>query len=34
MSWQEIYKSKRMTAEEAAKIVKSGDRFWTPLCLG
>jgi len=23
-----------MSAEEAAKIVKSGDRFWTPLCLG
>jgi len=34
MSWKEIYKSKLMTAEEAAKIVKTGDRFWTPLCLG
>jgi len=34
MSWKEIYKSKLMTAAEAAKIVKSGDRFWTPLCLG
>lgn len=34
MSWKEIYKSKLMKAEDAAKIVKSGDRFWTPLCLG
>jgi 4-hydroxybutyrate CoA-transferase len=34
MSWKDIYKSKLMTAEEAARIVKSGDRFWTPLCLG
>lgn len=34
MSWQEIYKSKLMKADEAAKLVKSGDRFWTPLCLG
>lgn len=34
MSWEEYYKSKLMSAEEAAKLVKSGDRFWTPLCLG
>lgn len=34
MSWREIYKSRLMSAEEAAKLVKSGDRFWTPLCLG
>ena len=34
MSWKEIYKNKLTSAEEAAKIVKSGDRFWTPLCLG
>ena len=34
MSWQEIYKSRSMTAPEAAKIVKSGDCMWTPLLLG
>ena len=34
MSWQEIYKSRLMTAQEAAKIVKSGDCMWTPLLLG
>ena len=34
MSWKDIYKSKLMTAAEAAKLVKSGDRLWTPLCLG
>jgi 4-hydroxybutyrate CoA-transferase len=34
MSWQEIYKSRLMTAQEAAKIVKSGDLMWTPLLLG
>ncbi len=34
MSWQEIYKSRMMSAQDAAKIIKSGDRFWTPLCLG
>ncbi|HEU20688.1 MAG TPA: hypothetical protein ENO00_15130, partial [Deltaproteobacteria bacterium] len=34
MSWKEYYKSKTMSAGEAAKLVKSGDRFWTPLCLG
>ena len=33
MNWKDSYKSKLMSAEEAAKIVKSGDRFWTPLCL-
>ncbi len=34
MSWKDIYESRRMTAGEAAQIVQSGDRFWTPLCLG
>lgn len=34
MGWKEYYKSKSMSAKEAAKLVKSGDRFWTPLCLG
>jgi 4-hydroxybutyrate CoA-transferase len=34
MSWQEIYKSRLMTAQEAAKIVQSGDCMWTPLLLG
>ncbi len=34
MSWQEEYKRKSMSAQEAAKIVQSGDCFWTPLCLG
>jgi len=34
MSWKEIYNSRLMSAQEAAKIVQSGDRFWTPLCLG
>ena len=34
MSWKDIYKSKLTTAAEAAKLVKSGDRLWTPLCLG
>jgi len=34
MSWKEYYKNKLMSGEEAARIVKSGDRFWTPLCLG
>jgi len=34
MSWQEEYKSKLCSYEQAAKIVKSGDRFFTPLGLG
>jgi 4-hydroxybutyrate CoA-transferase len=34
MSWQDIYKSRLMTAQEAAKIVQSGDFMWTPLLLG
>lgn len=34
MSWKDTYKSKLMTAQEAAKIVKSGDDFWTPVALG
>ena len=34
MSWKDIYQSKIMSAQEAAKIIQSGDRFWTPLCLG
>jgi len=34
MSWREEYKSKLCTYEEAAKLVQSGDRFFTPLGLG
>ncbi len=34
MSWKDIYNSRLMSAQEAAKIVQSGDRFWTPLLLG
>jgi 4-hydroxybutyrate CoA-transferase len=34
MSWREEYKSKLCSYEEAAKIVQSGDRFFTPLGLG
>jgi len=34
MSWKEEYKSKLCSYEEAAKIVQSGDRFFTPLGLG
>ena len=34
MSWREYYNSRLMSAQEAAKIVKSGDCFWTPLLLG
>ena len=34
MSWEDIYKSKLMSAEAAAKLIQSGDRMWTPLCLG
>ncbi len=32
MSWKDIFNSRLMSAQEAAKIVQSGDRFWTPLC--
>jgi 4-hydroxybutyrate CoA-transferase len=34
MSWQETYKSRLMSAQDAAKIVQSGDCMWTPLLLG
>ncbi|MDQ5984551.1 MAG: putative butyrate:acetyl-CoA coenzyme A-transferase [Syntrophus sp. SKADARSKE-3] len=34
MSWQELYNSRLMSAQDAAKIVQSGDCFWTPLNLG
>jgi 4-hydroxybutyrate CoA-transferase len=34
MSWKEYYKSRVMTAQEAAKLVQSGDCLWTPLALG
>lgn len=34
MSWREEYKSKLCSYEEAAKLVQSGDRFYTPLGLG
>ncbi|MDD5233294.1 MAG: acetyl-CoA hydrolase/transferase C-terminal domain-containing protein [Syntrophales bacterium] len=34
MSWKDIYKSRLMSAQDAAKLVKSGDCFWTPLMLG
>jgi 4-hydroxybutyrate CoA-transferase len=34
MTWKDIYKGKLMSAQDAAKIIQSGDRFWTPLCLG
>lgn len=34
MSWKDYYKSRLMSAQEAAKIIQSGDRFWFPLCLG
>jgi len=34
MSWKDIYKSRLMTVQEAAKIIKSGDDFWTPVLLG
>jgi 4-hydroxybutyrate CoA-transferase len=34
MSWKDYYQSKLMSAQDAARIVQSGDRFWTPLCLG
>lgn len=34
MSWKEDYKSKLCNHQEAAKMVKTGDRFYTPLGLG
>jgi len=34
MSWREEYKAKLCSHEEAAKIVQSGDRFFTALGLG
>ncbi|OGO02299.1 MAG: hypothetical protein A2Y72_07155 [Chloroflexi bacterium RBG_13_53_26] len=34
MSWRDEYKSKSCSHEEAAKLVHSGDRFFTPLGLG
>jgi len=34
MSWRQEYESKLCSYEEAAKIVQSGDRFFTPLGLG
>lgn len=34
MSWKEFYTNKTMSAVDAAKIVRSGDCLWMPLCLG
>jgi 4-hydroxybutyrate CoA-transferase len=34
MSWRDEYRSKSCSHEEAAKLVHSGDRFFTPLGLG
>jgi 4-hydroxybutyrate CoA-transferase len=34
VSWRDEYKSKSCSHEEAAKLVHSGDRFFTPLGLG
>ena len=34
MSWREKYESKLCSYEEAARIVQSGDRFYTPTGLG
>jgi 4-hydroxybutyrate CoA-transferase len=34
MSWKEMYQSKLCSHQEAAKVVKSGDRLFTPLGLG
>jgi 4-hydroxybutyrate CoA-transferase len=31
MSWKDLYRSRVMSAPEAARIVQSGDNFWTPL---
>ena len=34
MTWRDEYKSKLCSYQEAAKVVQSGDRFFTPLGLG
>jgi hypothetical protein len=34
MSWQDYYKSHVMSAQDAAKILQSGDCFWFPLLMG
>ena len=34
MAWNDIYKSKLCSHQEAARLVKSGDRLFTPLGLG
>ncbi len=34
MSWQDYYKSHTMSAQDAAKILQSGDCFWFPLLMG
>jgi len=34
MTWKDNYKSKLCSSQEAAKLVKSGDRLFTPLGLG
>ena len=34
MTWRDEYKSKLCSYQEAAKLVQSGDRFFTPLGLG
>ncbi len=31
MSWKADYEKKKMTAEEAAKLIQSGDRIWATL---
>lgn len=32
MSWREIYKSKLVSVEEAARVIKSNDRIWYSAC--
>ena len=34
MNWRQIYSERLKTAVKAAELVRSGDAFWTPLCLG
>ncbi len=34
VNWKDTYKGRLMTAQEAAKIVQSGDDLWIPLLLG
>ncbi len=34
MSWKDIYQKRLMSAQDAAKLVQSGDDLWTPLLLG